>query len=219
MGDKKLGSMENETFGKRIEGLRAKNGYTIDKVVDLLRDENGDCLISDSQSYNNYKTGKRQHKNFAALLTAFSRLYGVSVDYLLGLADSPTPQVQAIKDVTGLSDEAAQKLMIFHDEYPYVLKMVDAIICGTSDEDILYFFNLYRQILNDYRDSFAGISAEQMIIQAQHRQHFLADFYSFIREVVTKNLIKEFNADISLEQQERQYSIDHPDEYQDINSI
>ncbi|MFT4414192.1 helix-turn-helix domain-containing protein [Fredinandcohnia humi] len=64
-------------FGQRLRELRVEHGYTMEEV--------GKKIGVKKSSYASYETKYRQPP--LEKLKSFSRLYGVSVDYILGLTD------------------------------------------------------------------------------------------------------------------------------------
>lgn len=208
MGRHKKHNYNRTVFAVRIEELQWQNNYTDAYVLEHLTDEKGIPIINDKQVLDSYKSGKRRPGNFDEALKAFSRFYDVTTDYLLGLSDTPNPQIKSVQEATGLSEGAVRRLVQFRDKSPQVLAMVDAIIAGTSEED-MSFFNLYRQMYNDYKDSKAnnvstGIDAEMM--KMQNRVFFMQAVYDRWRKSVIAKLSEQFDREILEEQDEYEHS-------------
>ncbi len=130
-------------FCKRIGELQRLRGYSANFVMENLFFDDGEPVIKDRQVLDKYKSGDREPKHFEATVRAFAKFYGVTTDYLLGMDDTPNPQIKSVQEFTGLSDDAIKRLVELKDTYPDILAMVDAIFTGTAEEDITFFINLY----------------------------------------------------------------------------
>lgn len=205
---------EKTAFAKRIVELQEKHGYTDQYVVDNLVNENNATLIGNVQTYGSYKSGKRKPQDFDSHLKAFAKFYDVTTDYLLGIDDTPKPQVKSVQDATGLSESSVRKLMLFKDKYAEIMKMIDAIISGASDEDITFYINLYSQIYNDYKDSKSEItdSAYDMD-KMQHRFLLSQSMYSYWQDIVTAKLAPQFDKEILAEKD--RYEYEHSQEFRE----
>ena len=88
--------------GYRIQGLRKDRGLTTDEL--------GNAIGASAANIKKWESGARnidgQH------LIALSKFFGVSADYIIGLTnvESPNPEVKAICDYTGLSEDAVNVL-------------------------------------------------------------------------------------------------------------
>lgn len=76
---------------ERLVNLRKTHGYTQQRVAEALGISRG--------AYANYEIGTREPD--AETLSALAELYGVSVDYLVGRTDNPTPAEDAILQKIG----------------------------------------------------------------------------------------------------------------------
>lgn len=72
-------------IGERLYDLRKDAGMTQDELAELLK-------IS-KHSISAYERDKNEPPD--SIKIAIARLFNVSVDYLVGLSDMPTPQIQA----------------------------------------------------------------------------------------------------------------------------
>jgi transcriptional regulator with XRE-family HTH domain len=90
----------NETFGKRLQQLRAERELSQKNVAEGL-----DIA---QPTYALYEAGKRE-PSFDNLIR-IARFFAVTADYLLGLEDSRTHDGQAVLEKLGLSDEAINVL-------------------------------------------------------------------------------------------------------------
>lgn len=215
MGRKKIHDYEQTAFARSISNLQKERGYTDDYVLEHIVDNFGNPLIKDVQTYGAYKSGKRKSpRNFPVILMAFSKFYGVTTDYLLELERTPNHQVKAIQDVTGLSKQAARRLMNFHNKYPDILKMIDVLLSDSSDKDILFFINLYNQIYEEYKDTKSGdFSSSYDLEKIQHRFLRMQQMYNYISTTVRVGLASTFDKQILIEEDKINYY--HSQEYID----
>lgn len=155
MGRKKKTEYNQTAFSKRITKLQNEHKYTDTYVIMNLTDENDIPLISNEQTLNSYKIGKRIPRDLIPIVCAFARFYHVSTDYLLGYDDVPNKEVAKANVITGLSPDAITALIKFKNSTSYdnnIHTMIDAIISGTEPEDMLHYLNLYQQLYRDYKD-------------------------------------------------------------------
>ena len=215
MGRKKIHDYEQTAFARSISNLQKERGYTDDYVLEHIVDNFGNTLINDVQTYGAYKSGKRKSpRDFPDILMAFSKFYGVTTDYLLELEPTPNHQVKAIQDVTGLSEQATRRLMSFHDKYPGILKMIDVLLSDSSDDDIMFFINLYNQIYEEYKDTKSGdISSSYDLEKIQHRFLRMQQMYNYISATVRGGMASSFDKQILIEEDENNYY--HSQEYID----
>lgn len=215
MGRKKIHDYEQTAFARSISNLQKEHRYTDDYVMEHIVDNFGNTLINDVQTYGAYKSGKRKSpRDFPDILMAFSKFYGVTTDYLLELEPTPNHQVKAIQDVTGLSEQATRQLMNFHDKYPDILKMIDVLLSDSSDEDILFFINLYNQIYEEYKDTKSGdFSSSYDLEKIQYRFLRMQQMYNYISTTVRVGLASTFDKQILIEEDENNYY--HSQEYID----
>lgn len=161
MGRQKIHSYEQTVFAKRISLLQKKYGYTNDYIIDNLKDEKGNCLISDTQTYGNYKSGKRLPRDFPEIISAFSRFYDVTAGYLIGTEDAPNHQLKSIQDATGLSEASVKKLVNARKNSPEIIKVIDSIIPVLNKENIPLFFYFFQQMGHIYKN--LGIEETDLI--------------------------------------------------------
>ena len=74
-----------DILAKRLRECREKTGFTQIKVATY-------CDITE-KAYQNYESGAHEPK--ISILMRIARFYGVSIDYLVGLTDDPTPHPRA----------------------------------------------------------------------------------------------------------------------------
>lgn len=219
MGRKKKNDYKRTVFAKRIEELQLLRGYSSEYVLEHLLGDSGMPLINDRQVLDSYKSGKRKPRDFDEALEAFAKFYGVTADYLLGLEDTPSHQVKAVQEVTGLSEDAVRRLMQFKAGYPHIMAMVDAIIAGVAEDDIAYYLNLYRQIYEDYMDIKLGVmdSAYDMM-KMQQRFFRTQSLYNYWQSIVIAKLASQFDNEMLMEADRREY--EQSQEYQEyLDSI
>lgn len=202
-------------FAKRIGELQLLRGYTTNYVMENLFFDDGEPVINDRQVLDKYKSGERTPRYFEDTVKAFAKFYDVTADYLLGLNDTPNPQIKSVQEVTGLSAEAIKRLTQFKNEYPDILAMVDAIIAGTTAEDVADYITLYNQIYSDYRDSkrpdkeVKGLLSEMNTVQ---RRFFLTQaLYNYWQRIVTAKLAPSFDKEMLMEADRSQY--EHSQEF------
>ena len=99
--------MEIKT-AERLRELRDGTGRTQQEVVDELQKITGEIISR--QTVSKYENGTIDPP--FELLVAFSRLYHVTTDYLLGVSDDKNPYAAEAAAYTGLSPEA---LRVLHD--------------------------------------------------------------------------------------------------------
>ena len=70
-----------DILAKRLRDCRRKNGYTQREVAIY-------CDITE-KAYQNYEVARQEPK--LSIITRIAAFYKVSLDYLVGLTDDPTP--------------------------------------------------------------------------------------------------------------------------------
>ena len=70
-----------DILAKRLRDCRRKNGYTQREVAIY-------CDITE-KAYQNYEVARQESK--LSIITRIAAFYKVSLDYLVGLTDDPTP--------------------------------------------------------------------------------------------------------------------------------
>lgn len=96
------------------------------------------------QAVNSFKNGMSFPKT--ENLVKIAEYYSVSVEYLLGLSNTPNrdERVQALVNTTGLSTAAVSALAKLKDE-PYLSRVLSALL---EDKNLMYFLALIREILD-----------------------------------------------------------------------
>ena len=97
-------------IAERLRGLREETGRTQQEVVDELQELTGE--IVSRQTVSKYENGSISPPY--EMLVAFSGLYHVTTDYLLGISDDKNPYAMDAAAYTGLSPEA---LKVLHDVF------------------------------------------------------------------------------------------------------
>ncbi len=200
MGRPPIHKYNSTPFSRRICLLQKERGYSDEEVIAGVVDDNGNPLITGEQAYKTHKSGRSQPNNFQDMLRGYARFYDVSVDYLLELTDSPTPEIGSVGEVTGLSDAATRQLAALKDGSPELLKMLDTIISTASGEVLA---SLYARIYKDYKDSQMDIPATFRDISQAQQDSFAKDLYKYIRTVVTNKLASTFDEEIAVEDETR----------------
>lgn len=115
--------MEIKT-AERLRELRDETGRTQQGVVDELRELTGE--IVSRQTVSKYENGGIAPPY--EMLVAFSRLYHVTTDYLLGVSDDKNPYAAEAAAYTGLSPEALKVLHGMSAVGPKTMSMLNKII-------------------------------------------------------------------------------------------
>ena len=106
------------------------------------------------------------------------------------------------------------RLMNFHDKYPDILMMIDVLLNDSSDEDVLFFINLYNQIYEEYKDTKAGdTSSSYDFEKMQHRFLRMQQMYNYISAIVRDGMASTFDKQMLTEEDENNYY--HSQEYID----
>ena len=138
-----------ETLGDKLKDLRDGKRITQGEAADLIGISKS-ALVS-------YENDKKEPGMNA--LKSLARFYGVSSDYLLGLEDGKTHEIEDIRMKTGLSAGAVETLLkqyTLHQEHiPYhawgcALETLSFLI-QTSDREFLHVLHRY---LFSYYDIF-----------------------------------------------------------------
>lgn len=181
-------------FCKRIGELQRLQGYSTNYVMENLFFDDGEPVIKDRQLLNKYKSGDREPQRFEDTVRAFAKFYDVTTDYLLGLDDTPNPQIKSVQDFTGLSDDAVKGLVVLKNTQPDVLAMVDALLTSAASEHITLLYNLYQQIYDDYQDIKEGVSDSAYDMTKMHIRFLLTQrFYEHLKYVVINKLTPRFD--------------------------
>ena len=140
-----------------LSDLRLEKGYTqeacVEKLNEILKRDGSkpgaSIVLKTYQQYEQEKTSPS-----AECLIALSKLYGVSVDYILGITDFASVNGEAISKETGLSDAAISTLAD--------IKKVGHIYAGHSELDTLNF------LLSDKWECSALLASIQDLFHAQY---------------------------------------------------
>lgn len=139
---------------KRIKELRESKGLSHERLRLKLDEQYGYKISKGSLMNYEGNTGKAEGMSVETL-RVLADFYEVSTDYLLGLTDTATPNVEkrAIVEATGLSEESVTYLMeiknwdvfdTLEEQYPTV---IDLLIKDARFENNKAHRH-YRQILN-----------------------------------------------------------------------
>lgn len=195
-------------FAMKLSDLQAEHKLSTEQVINSLKDKDGNPIDMERQVYDSYKSGKRlpQSKHFPEIIRAFADLYGVTSDYLLGIDENPSPQIKSVQDATGLSEASVRNLMRFNTEYPHIMKMIDAIIAGSTGEDILVFLDLYAQLYNEYKETHSDEPVRNYDA-AKAQTHFLLmqNMFSYIKSVTETPMSEIFENDLREETKRHDY--------------
>lgn len=217
MGRKQKITYEQTAFSKRITKLQNEHRYTDTYVIMHLTDENDIPLISNEQTLNSYKIGKRIPRDLIPIVCAFARFYNVSTDYLLGCDDVPNKDVEKVNVITGLSTDAINALIKFKKSTSYdnnIHTMIDAIISGTEPEDMMHYLNLYQQLYDDYKDmKEQNEQSSYDIDKLQYRFSLANAMYNYWKAKATPKLIPFFEKQMAIE--EDNYKFEHSQEVYD----
>lgn len=124
--------------GTRLKDLREETGRTQQDVVDELEELTGEVVSR--QNVSKYEAGKVNPP--PEMLIAFSKMYHVTTDYLLGASDDKNPYAAEAMKYTGLSPEA---LRVVHDISAVgqrTISMLDKIILHREFPSLLVAMSL-----------------------------------------------------------------------------
>ena len=111
------------TMGERLKDLRSQRGMTIKEVCEAL--ESQFSFTISPGKYNEIEGDKDKDFGYRAFIQ-LAKFFNVSVDYLIGLNDIPSPDysVQAAHEVTGLSGPAVETLSQLSEKEVAVLSEI-----------------------------------------------------------------------------------------------
>lgn len=124
--------------GTRLKELRETTGRTQQDVVDELGKLTGEVVSR--QNVSKYESGKVNPP--PEMLIAFSKMYHVTTDYLLGVSNDKNPYAAEAMKYTGLSPEA---LRVVHDISKVgqrTISMLDKIILHREFPSLLVSMSL-----------------------------------------------------------------------------
>lgn len=206
MGRKQTNTYESTPFSRRICQLQKEREYSDQEVIEGVVDDNGNPLITGKQAYDTHKRGRSQPNNLQDMLRGYARFYGVSVDYLLEMTDSPTPEIGKVEEITGLGTDAIKRLTALKEGSPELLEIIDAIISAVSIEDI---FNLNRWVYKSYKGSKTSMPDILRNSYQLEQDSFARELCRFILSVVIDRMAPSFDKEMLIEDAERnQY--EHP---------
>lgn len=117
-------TVHNQHGNQAMEQVYKATGVSASLIKDLEADSERDCGY--------------------LKIAKLAKHYGVSIDYLLGLVENPTPDqsVQAVCQFTGLSEYSAELLHADNSSTGFTTRLVDAVlratgICETEMENLL----------------------------------------------------------------------------------
>lgn len=172
-------------FAQRIKGLREERGLSQGKLADEIGISRG------ALSY--YESAQRTAD--ISMLVKFASYFDVTTDYLIGLSDNRTPEAMDIGKITGLSDEAIEKLSGymrhgFNDEISAINIMLK---CTPYPLDIFAEIAKYLFVdLSLYKDGILQIQTplynkENEIVGFKDAQN---DFWLFTEDIPEIQLLK-----------------------------
>ncbi len=171
----------NETkFSKRITELQIEAGYNDLYVVMHLTNKEGLQLITDVQTLNSYKIGKRMPRDILQILCAFADFYHVSVDYLVGRDDVPNRDIASVTSTTGLSSKSVKTLARMRAT-DYIHAMIDGVLEETTLDDNIFYWNLYMELYSDFRDEKEIHNISYDMVTMQKKIASRDSFYNFIK--------------------------------------
>lgn len=123
----------NKLIGQRIGIIRQKNGESQQQLADFLD------VKREYIAY--WEGGTRVIK--PEYLLSIARHYNISLDYLFGVQDVPSTNIdlKSISDKTGLSGAAVETLLSFPENENFLfLNMLSSIIVSPHFTDLVYTF-------------------------------------------------------------------------------
>lgn len=130
------------TFEERIKDLRIENGYTTDKLAEVLKAK--EMYISHT-SLNRYENGKAEPSITNAMMLA--DFYNVDIDYLLGYTNTRKKDVthKVVSTKFGMSDKSMNRLENMKGDYlqNYKIDIINYLL-----ESPVFTNVLLEQIMN-----------------------------------------------------------------------
>lgn len=188
--------MDNEKkvrkqFKDRLGRLYTEKGESQQEVADLIGTKR--------QNFGNWCNGKTE-PDFE-MLVAIADHYNVSVDFLLGRTDAPSPDssIRAVEELTGLSERAVKRLVRIKEEYGYRAypDILSALLDNTDIEAFLYYIGLLISFRQE--DLNKPSTPSEMVEKAKKRNplvkvgnsHILVDEKALVESVITSMIIKQ----------------------------
>lgn len=136
-------------FSERLKELRGKK--TLQEVADSIG------ITRVAMGY--YEKGER--KPDIEILYKIAKFYGVTSDYLIGLSDVQTPDIdiQAISTKTGLSEKAIEKICYYNTHIKHYTEPLNILLKSPNFESALHHIAKYMEevqvveVLQDQRRS------------------------------------------------------------------
>lgn len=115
---------DNNKVSIRLKELRDKNHFSqseLAKKLNFILDKQKDKTLilegeTGKQTVSQLERETSNRKPTIDIAFAYANLFGVSLDYILGMSDDYMPDYEKLKKETGLSDEAIQKLKKLNSE-------------------------------------------------------------------------------------------------------
>ena len=197
--------MDTQTLiiAERLKALREEKHLSHAKLSERMKNEFG--LEISTTSLMNYEVSDLSHrkarKNLgmrAEYLCAFSKLYGVSTDYILGLSDtkSSNTSVQTITAATGLAECNAKLLSLAHSASSSLddMQELTRYICQDALKDYIFIDKIHiDEKTNTFIKRRASVIASTLptfidtIIELASASNLLLDSYSQIETTDHRN--------------------------------
>ena len=153
------------TTGEKLKDLRNKAGLTSEQLCDKLYEKYG--YVINKSKYNYMENDKGQDFGYKAFV-CLAKYYNVSVDYLLGLEESPTvdKDTKVVEKTTGLSAAAVSSICSLQKEFIPALdftlqskgfwKMLYTLYCAGCAKDYLYVKSRDNtvEVINKFMEDF-----------------------------------------------------------------
>lgn len=122
-------------FSKRLKELRGKK--TLQEVSDAIG------ITRVAMGY--YEKGER--KPDIEILYKIAKFYGVTSDYLIGLSDVQTPDIdiQAISAKTGLTEKSIEKVCYYNTHLKYFIEPLNILLKSPNFESALHHIPKYME--------------------------------------------------------------------------
>lgn len=186
--------------GERIKKLRESKGFTQEKLSAEL---NG--LISSRQISSWETTGRdgkpaKSRRNISIeYLIPIAKYFGVSIDYLLGLTDTPSPSKRGSADPCDLSAETAAASFPHDSRSQGVL---DSLFLGIAhsikhlEEKTCSGFVEYSSAINFYAFCVALLESITLSIDDRKEQTTLTKLLDSFREYIGEQLSRQIKDEV-----------------------
>lgn len=197
-------------IANRLKSERIRAGLSHAKLSESMREKYGISISVDSlkgyevEKESQTKTGSNMGMRIEYLYH-FADFYGVSSDYLLGISDvrSKNENVQSIRNATGLSESAIERLISwktnslnsFLEKNASTLKPTNFIESLIEYREIYLLARIYGELQEDKkrynnRESEYQERKEQLASTNTSKEEFFDTLYSFVRETTFKALME-----------------------------